>query len=262
MDFRTKYGPWALVAGASEGLGAAWAQALARRGLNLVLLARREAALAQTAAAVRERHLVEVVTVAVDLASPGLGEALAPALQGREVGLYVHNAAFAPHGEFLGRPLAEHLQSLEVNCRALLLLGHWLGSGMAARGRGGIVLMSSLTAFQGTPLLSTYGATKAFALVLAEGLHGELSPRGVEVLACCAGATRTPGFLRSAPEGAPGQLEPDQVVEEALGQLGRRAFTIPGIFNRFVSFVMRRLLPRATTVNLLARQARRLRASP
>jgi NAD(P)-dependent dehydrogenase (short-subunit alcohol dehydrogenase family) len=86
MDFRTKYGPWALVAGASEGLGAAWAQALARRGLNLVLLARREAALAQTAAAVRERHPVEVVTIAVDLASPGLGETLAPALQGREVG--------------------------------------------------------------------------------------------------------------------------------------------------------------------------------
>lgn len=121
--------------------------------------------------------------------------------------------------------------------------------------------MSSLTAFQGTPLLSVYGATKAFNLSLAEGLHTELVTKGVDVLACCAGATRTPGFLRASPDGAPGQLEPAQVVEEALQKLGRTAFMIPGRFNRFASLLMRRLLPRASTVKLLAKEAQRLKAT-
>ncbi len=110
--------------------------------------------------------------------------------------------------------------------------------------------------------MSIYGATKAFNLTLAEGLHTEFKPRGVDVLACCAGATRTPGFLRSAPDGAPGQLEPEQVVEEALGKLGRSAFMIPGAFNRFASLMMRRLMPRKTTVQILADQAKRLRLNP
>jgi short-subunit dehydrogenase len=133
---------------------------------------------------------------------------------------------------------------------------------MSQRGRGGIVLMSSLTAFQGTPLLTTYGATKAFNLTLAEGLHAELHLRGVDVMACCAGATTTPGLLKTAPDGAPGQLNPEQVVAEALGQLGRRAFMIPGAFNRFASMMMRRLMPRSTTVNILAKQAQKLRLTP
>jgi short-subunit dehydrogenase len=226
-DFAARYGPWAIVAGASEGLGAAWAEALAQRGLNLILLARREDVLAHAAQALRSRHPVEIATQAVDLGAADLLQTLAPTLAGRDVGLYVHNAAFAPHGEFLRHSAAEQLASLDVNCRAPLLLAHHLGGQMAERGKGGIVLMSSLTAFQGTPLLTTYGATKAFNLVLAEGLHTEFKTRGVDVLACCAGATRTPGFLRVAPDGAPGQLEPDQVVTEALHQLGRRRSSSP-----------------------------------
>lgn len=260
MDFKSRYGPWGLIAGASEGLGAAFGRALAARGLNVILVARREAALADTAAAIRAQHSVEVVTAAVDLSAPHVMSSLAPWLAGRDVGLYVNNAAFVPRGEFLASPVDDHLKSVEVNCRIPLLLSHHLGPAMVARGRGGLILMSSLTAFQGTPLLSTYGATKAFNLTLAEGLHAELGPRGVDVLAVCAGATRTPGYLRSAGEGgAPGELEPSQVVEEALDQLGHRAFMIPGAFNRFASFLMRSLLPRTSTVKILANQARRLR---
>lgn len=262
MNFSSRYGPWALVAGASEGLGAAWARALAGRGLKLILLARREDALRQTAAAVREQHGGEVVTVAVDLSSPTLLDVLAPYTREREIGLYVHNAGFAPGGDFLGRPLADPLRCLDVNCRAPLMLSHLLGNAMAARGRGGIVLMSSLTAFQGTPHLTAYGASKAFNLALAEGLHGELARRGVDVLACCAGATRTPGFLQSSPEGAPGELAPAQVVEEALAHLGRGAFMIPGRFNRFASLLMRRLLTRSQTVRILEKQTAKLKVLP
>ncbi|MBL9037088.1 MAG: SDR family NAD(P)-dependent oxidoreductase, partial [Archangium sp.] len=188
MNFRTRYGPWALVAGASEGLGAAWAEALVARGLNVILLARRQAVLTELAASLKARHVgIEVETAVIDLGSPTLVDELGRLVNGRDIGLYVHNAAFVPHGAFLERPLREQQLSLDVNCRAPLALAHTLGTAMAHRGRGGIVLMSSLTAFQGTPLLATYGATKAFNLTLAEGLHGELAPRGVDVLACCAG---------------------------------------------------------------------------
>ena len=253
----TRYGAWALVAGASEGLGAAWANALGARGLRLILLARREAVLAETATSIRERHGVEVVTAAVDLSAPDVVAQVKPLLEGREVGVYVHNAAFAPLGLFLERPVDDALRGLDVSCRAPVLLTHLLGQAMAARGRGAIVLMSSLTAFQGTPFLSLYGATKAFNLTLAEGLNAELRERGVDVIACCAGATRTPGYLRTAPRPAPGELAPEQVVEETLGRLGTRAVVVPGRFNRFARLLLG-LLPRAMAVRVLGGQTRAL----
>ena len=259
--FQTRYGPWALVAGASEGLGAAWAEGLAARGLNLILVARRAEALEQTAREVRARHPVEVVPACFDLGAPELLSSLAPVLAGREVGLYVHNAASTAQGPFLSRPLDDQLKSLDVNCRASLTLAHHFAHAMAARGRGGIILMSSLTAFQGTPYIATYGATKAFNLVLAEGLQAELRAHGVDVMACCAGATRTPGFLKSSPNGEPGELEPVQVVEEALGALGKGALMIPGRFNRFASFFMQRVLPRAVAIRILESRTRNLKVS-
>ena len=260
--FARRYGPWALVAGASEGLGAAWAEALATRGLNLVLLARRAELLEATARGLRERHQVEVVTAAVDLASPTLAEQVAPLLASREVGLLVHNAAFPAQGPFLEQPLDAQLRALDVNCRAPLVLAHGLGRAMAARGRGGVVLMSSLTAFNGSPFISTYGATKAFNLVLAEGLWFELRGRGVDVLACCAGATRTPHLLRTSPQGEPGMIEPAQVVKEALAALGRGGSMVPGAFNRLASFAMRRLLPRTLAISILGKRTSALRLPP
>jgi uncharacterized protein len=158
----------------------------------------------------------------------------------------------------LNTPVSKHLESLHVNCQVPMMLWHSLAEGMVARKRGGLVLMSSLTAFQGTPFLATYGATKAFNLALAEALHAEFKPQGIDVLAVCAGATTTPNFLRSMPHGAPGQLSPESVVGQALAHLGRGAVVIPGRFNRFVSQLMRRLLPRKTTVRILASQVKRM----
>ena len=127
------------------------------------------------------------------------------------------------------------------------------------RGRGAVVLMSSLTAFQGSPYASIYGATKAFNLSLAEALWSELAASGVKVIASCAGATLTPGYLkRSARGGAPGELEPAQVAKETLAALGSGPLLIPGAFNRFASFLMRRLMPRRTTIGLMGSQTRKL----
>ena len=124
------------MAGGSEGLGAAFAGALAARGLNLLLLARREEPLLRLAAALRARHAVEVRTAALDLGRPGLGEAVGELTAGLEVGLLVYDAAASAIGPFLEQPLSAHLQVLDVNCRGPLVLAHLLGGAMARRGRG------------------------------------------------------------------------------------------------------------------------------
>lgn len=256
--FVRRYGSWALVAGASEGLGAAWAEALAARGLNLLLFARRPEVLYVAAEAIRARHAVKVRTRPFDLASAGFAPELERLAGELDIGFGVFNAAHAPRGQFLDLTLEDQLRSVDVNCRGPLTMAHVLGRRMASRGRGALVLMSSLTAFHGSPFITTYGATKAFNLVLGEGLWFELRSRGVEVLACAAGATRTPGFLRASPQGEPGMVEPVQVVEEALARLGRSGVMIPGRFNRFASFLMRRLLPRVTAVDILGKRTRNL----
>jgi len=260
--FVRRYGSWAVVAGASEGLGAAWAEALAARGLNLVLFARRPEVRDAAAAAIRARHRVDVRTQAFDLAGPGFGAELERLAGSLEVGFGVFNAAHAPRGPFLDLGLEDQLRSVDVNCRSPLTMAHVLGRRMAARGRGGLVVMSSLAAFHGSPFIATYGATKAFNLVLGEGLWFELQSRGVDVLACAAGATRTPGFRKASPHGEPGMIEPAQVVEEALGRLGRTGVMIPGRFNRFASFLMRRVFPRGTAVGILGNRTRNLTLPP
>ncbi len=250
------YGEWAVIAGASEGLGAAFATALAERGYKLILLARRAEALESVAASLRGK--VEVVTKAIDLSSPNLATELGELFAGKDLGVLVCNAAHAPMGAFSEMALGDTLRSVEVNCRAPVTLTHLVLPTMLERKRGAIVLMSSLTAFQGSPFLAVYGATKSFNLSLAEALWAETRPHGVDVLAVCAGATRTPGYLKTAKTKAPGELEPRQVVEETLAALGGGPLLIPGAFNRFASFLLRRLMPRTSTVKVMGSQTAKL----
>ncbi len=256
--FRARYGPWALVAGASAGLGEAFARLLAARGLHLLLLARREDALARLAEELRRAHGVEVRTGAVDLARPDLAEVVRRTAAGLELGLLVYNAAHSAIGPFLERPVEDHLRVVDVNCRGPLVLAHLLGGEMARRGHGGIVLMTSLAASQGNPLLASYAASKAFELVLAEGLWAELRGRGVDVLACRAGATRTPGWEASRPRKEVPLMEAGDVARGALEALGRGPSTVTGALNRVAAFAFARILPRRTSIRIMGRATRRL----
>jgi short-subunit dehydrogenase len=254
--FASKYGPWAIVAGASEGLGAAFAQALARRGCNLLLLARRDDLLRSLAAHLRNQHRIEVQTAVCDLAHPDLARSLEALIAGIDIGLAVYNAAYVPVGEFVRLSLDDLLRAVDVNVRAPLIFTRTLAPGLTARGRGGIVLMSSLAGFQGAPGISTYVATKAFNIVLGEGLWSELRRLGVDVVVSCAGAIRTPGYAATVKSDVPGILDASVVAEQTLSALGHGPVVMPGAVNRLARFVLGRLLSRRMAIAVMARSTR------
>lgn len=256
-EFQKRYGPWALVAGASEGLGAEFARQLAARGLSVVLLSRRAEPLEALAAELMQRYSVKARVAVVDLAAADLEAQLKAATADLEIGLLVYNAAHSGLGEFLDQELASQLRSIEVNCRGPVILSHVLGRQMAARRRGGIILMGSLASGQGVPLVATYAATKAFDLILAEGLWEELRHLGIDVVGCRAGATRTPGYERSRPQSGDGIVgETGPVVRAALQALGRQPTIIPGFVNGLAAFFLGRLLPRRAAVSFMGKTMR------
>lgn len=254
--FTQRYGPWAVIAGASEGMGAQFATQCAERGLNVVLIARREPVLKELAATLR----TETRCLALDLSAADASARIAEATKDLDVGLVVYNAALSPIGPFKDQSLEENLRAIDLNVRGPTALAHHFIPRLLARGRGGLVLLSSLTAFQGSPFVSTYGATKSFNLALAEGLWAELRGTGVDVLGVCAGATATPNLLKAAKQAPPGMQQPADVVRETLNSLAAGPLLIPGRFNRFASFLMRRLLPRRMTIGIMADQTRKLQA--
>jgi short-subunit dehydrogenase len=255
--FANRYGRWAVVAGASEGLGAAFAESLAARGLSLVLLARRAELLEQLATTLRARG-VEVRPVACDVAEAGFAERLAAATGDVEVGVAVYNAAYSFVAPLFERPLADALRVVDVNVRAPLILLHTLVPSMLERGRGAVVLMSSLAGFQGSPRLAAYAASKAFNTVLGESLWAELAPRGVDVIASCAGAIRTPGYARTLQKEAPGTLDASEVAERTLASLGHGPVVVPGVTNKLASQLLRRLLSRKVAIGIMGKSVKGL----
>ena len=256
--FRSRYGAWALVAGASEGLGAAFAAELGRRGLNLALVARRGDALEQVAEGIRAEQSVEVRCLALDLADPQAAATVSDALAGLELGLLVYNAASVPLGPLLETDLAEIDQAVAVNVRGPLALVRELVPAMRERGRGGVLLMSSLAGLQGAPGIVTYSASKAFNIILAEGLWGELREQGIDVSVCCSGAVPTPGYARFSGQKVPGMLSPEEVVRRTLDALGRGPRFVPGLTNRIVARVIGWLLPRKMAIGIMAKNTEKL----
>lgn len=251
--FAGAYGPWAIVAGGSEGLGAAFADQIARRGVHQILVARRPEPLEQTAARVRKEHRVEVLAVAADLADPGTLDEIRAAANGREIGLVVANAALAPQGSFMQTAVADLAGTVDLNCKASMLLAREFLPDMAARGHGGMIFVSSLAGMQGVPGLAAYSATKAYLISLGESLWAELLPAGVDVLTVCAGAVATPGYQQAARRQAPGTTSPELVAATALRALGHGSRVVPGTLNRVSAFALGRLTPRRTAIAVFGR---------
>ncbi|OBI84486.1 hypothetical protein A5663_11295 [Mycobacterium sp. E740] len=251
--FADRYGSWAVVAGASEGLGEAFARGCAARGLNVVLIARRVELAEQIAEDITASTGVQTRAMRADLASRQDLDSILTDLADLDVGLLVYNAAFSAVGPFWNFDVDTHLKEIDVNVRGPLVLAHGFGARFRARGRGGIILMSSMGALQGMVRVANYSATKAYNLVLAEGLWAELRDDRVDVLVSCAGATRTPNYLASEPDDAnvPVQ-EPEEVAAETLDALGRKPTVFPARVLRFTHFAFRHLVGRRTAVRLMA----------
>jgi short-subunit dehydrogenase len=252
--------------GASEGIGAAFAAALARAGLDLLLVARRPVPLEALADGLRRAHGVSVQVLAADAGATGGAEAILRAAAPLDLGLAVLSAAVSVQGPFLDLAPEEALRALDTNCRAPTALAHGLAGRLAARGRGGLVLLTSMAGLQGAAQVALYAATKAYVRVLAEGLWAELRPLGVDVLACCAGRVRTPTYEASGPGDpgrlAPGVMDPEAVARATLAALGRGPVVIPGLGNRLAAFLTSRLLPRRTAVSLVSRSTRAMYPGP
>jgi short-subunit dehydrogenase len=256
--FVERYGSWALIAGASEGLGAAYARALAANGMNLVLVARRGEPLEKLAAEIRGEFGVGTRCVEGDVAAAPFLETLQAQCSTLDLGVLVCNAAQSPIGDFGTRDPDDLQRVVDVNVRAPVTLVRSFLPGMIERGRGAVVLMTSLTGNQGTPRIAAYAASKAFLRVLAESLWYECRDRGVDVMACICGVVRTPGYKAAAGKDAPGALDPEQVVEKALRVLGRGPVVTPGVVNKIVSVVLTRLLPRRASLAILAASTKSL----
>jgi short-subunit dehydrogenase len=250
-QFRTKYGPCALVCGASEGLGAAYAEALAKRGLNLALIARKKDMLEDLAKELKEKYPVEVVCLPVDLRDYERVKHCIGALE-VPVGLLVYNAAYCPIGPFEETSEEQLSRLIAVNITGPLLLARLLSESMIKNHRGGIVLMSSLAGGQGSPRLASYAASKAFNAILAEGLWKEFKPHGIDVIASCAGAVLTPGYRQAQHARAPGTLPAAAVAEKTLNMLGKSPVTVPGGINKAAHFLMTRVLPRKLAIVIMS----------
>jgi short-subunit dehydrogenase len=224
MTFAERYGPWAVIAGASEGTGRAFALELARAGLNCILFARRDAPLRALATEIETTTGRSCIATAVDLASPDACDLILNAVGSRDVGLYISNAGSDPNGaQFLEKDLSSWLELVNRNVLTTMRCSYHFGAAMRARGRGGIILVGSGACYGGGSNMAIYSATKAFDLCMGEGLWAEYRHYGVHVLNLILGRTDTPA-LRDllARKGLPvpaGLASPEEVAQVGLAQL-------------------------------------------
>ena len=262
MDLKEKYGHLAMVAGASEGIGAAFSRYLAASGMDLILIARRKEPLDQLASSLSKSNNVQISTVCCDLSDPDAFRIINESAGDRETDIMVYNAALSHIGLFENSSTENNASITVTNMVTPLNMVKTFGERMLVRKKGAIILMSSLTGFHGSGFLSLYAATKAFNLVLAESLWYEWRDRGVDVLACCAGATASENYIRSNPARsgffAPAVQTPDDVVRECFDKLGKKPSFISGRGNKLAGFFMHRLLPRKIAINIMGDNTRRI----
>lgn len=232
--FLQQYGPWALVTGASSGIGAQFSALLAERGFNLLIAARRLDRLQQQAADLSEQYGVQVEALQLDLSSDNFLAELLAACENKDIGLIVSNAGFGLKGLHHLNDADSMSQMLNVNCRAPMQISHALTPQLIKRGSGGIILTGSIEGFMGFPYSAAYAASKAFVHSLGDALWQELKPHNINVLVLAPGSTNTEALTLQGFDAAnmSGLMEPLKVAATALDSLGRKRVLITGLSNR------------------------------
>jgi hypothetical protein len=248
-----RYGAWAVVTGASSGIGAEFARQLAAEGMNLFLVARREDRLAALAEELERDHGIETGYVRLDVTAPDAAEALAVATAGLDVGLVVNNSGGGRPGTFVRSTSADQLDITDLNFRAPTAITHAFLDRLRSREHSGIVFVSSIIGYGSAPYIGIYGASKAAIRQFGYALGRELEGDGVDVLVLSPGPTRTEladGLMGDKSDRA---MDPARVIREALRGRGRKREVVPGLFNKAMVGTTSRLLPSAVAATMNAR---------
>jgi short-subunit dehydrogenase len=253
-NFKKKYGNWALITGASSGIGYEFALIAAKRKLNVVLVARREDLLNKLKSRLEDEFSIEVKTIALDLLTPNAVKSLAEQTKDLDIGLVIPNAGIEISGSFIDATLEENERVVNLNTLVPMQIANVFGRRLAKRGRGGILFVSSLFGYQGIPLFSNYAATKAYILSLGEALNVELAPYGVDVTVLSPGLTNTamaagiPVDFNKIP--VPNS-DPHKVALDGINSLGKKATIVSGMVNKFYAW-QNRFIPRSFPVKLFS----------
>ena len=247
----TKYGEWAIVTGASSGIGLELATLLATAGFNLVINSRHLDKLQEVEKQLKANSNIQIKIVASDVSDKEGIQKIIQATEALNVGLLVVSAGFGTTGNFIDSSLHNEINMLSVNCEALLSLTHYYSQQFVKQKRGGIILMSSMVAFQGTPYAANYAATKAYVQTLAEALAVELKPHNVDVLAAAPGPVES-GFSLRANMKMSMSLTPQQICVPILKALGRKTTVLPGLLTKILVYSLR-TVPRWGKVKIMAK---------
>jgi uncharacterized protein len=253
-EFLNRYGEWALIAGAADGIGAAFSESLAGRGMNLVMVDRNGKGMEELASKLESLYTIKTVQVSLDLSGKDAWKNCMDAALPYDCRLLVYVPAYSQVGPFLDYKESDLDLFLDLNCRTTLHLVHAFCRNIDPGKTGGVLLLSSLAGMIGPPLSAVYAGTKAFNIVLAESLNSEFTDCSIDVMVCCAGMTDTPTFWSGRPDkkkGSSGILLPKDISEYALSKIGKRAICIPGRKNRLIFFFLTKILPRRFSAGIV-----------
>jgi uncharacterized protein len=253
INLNSKYGSYALVTGAASGIGRAFAEVLARQGVTPILLDINKKDTESFKKELKEKYKVDARVLILDLSAPDFMQAIIDATQSLDVGLVIHSAVVSFIGEYLEIPIEQHRKLVDVNVSSSMELAYYFCNQFKAQKRGGLILLSSASALQGSALVQHYAASKAYLLTLAEGLWYELRPHGVDVLGLLPGSTDTPAIRVGDPDLSQAYImQPEEVALEALSVLGRQPSLISGRRNRLSFFMLTRVLSRKRGVEIVS----------
>lgn len=266
-DYCKKYGQWAVISGGAQGIGAAFAERFADRGMSVILLDANSMALGGTVERLQRIYpAVKVVGRVVDLADRAALTQELDDIAAWDIGILVANAGIAEIGLWLDVPMEAKIHQIDVNCVSALMLSCVISEGMASRGRGGIIIMASGAAEMGSSYITTYAATKAFDRILAEGLYSELKPKGIDVCTVMPGSVDTPGFWDTLKDGRQptAMMRPisaSVVVDATLQGLGKKINIRPTTGTGPMAFIMSlimKILPRQMLMSLCDKAVRQM----
>ena len=245
MNFKEKYGQYALITGASSGIGEAFAKQLAKKGLDLILVARRKERLEKLSSELEEKYKIKAIALAVDLLSNDFLHEIREVTDPLKVGLLVSNAGMMYIGNYLDNSLENDLRMIDLNVKVPAILTHHFVQKMIERRRGGIIYTASILGFMGTPFSSIYAGTKAHEIVKGEGLAYELKPKGIDVLVLNPGLTETEMTSGNDFSAMPMKLmKPDLVAKSAIDALGKKVLVTPGFMNNILIWMSKRIMSR------------------